>query len=86
MNHNQTLMNLKSGACSFGVFFLGWDESMFLHEKFCAASCRLVVFSAAEQSAWKKNPREIEIWKKKTEETCSKFNLIQRLSFRMGRN
>lgn len=33
---------------------MGWDESMFLHEKFCAASCRLVVFSAVGQKAWKK--------------------------------
>ena len=33
---------------------MGWDESMFLREKFCAASCRLVVFSAVGQKAWKK--------------------------------
>lgn len=33
---------------------MGWDESMFLREKYCAASCRLVVFSAV-QKAWKKH-------------------------------
>ena len=38
---------------------MGWDESMFLREKFCAASCRLVVFSVG-QKAWKNT----DIWKR----------------------
>jgi hypothetical protein len=62
MNHNQTLMNLKFGACSFGLFFFcGLSREHVPARKVLRSLLQVDGVFCSRAECLKKNPREIEI-------------------------